>query len=130
MMAGRELIFRVTAADCEWDYFRGSGNGGQKRQKTSSAVRCRHLPSGAIGVSQDSRSQKLNKRAAFRKMAESKEFERWMRMETARKLGLLDEVERYVESAMSKDNILVEVKVDDRWVEERDEQLQEEADCN
>ena len=57
----KELIFSVTSKDCEWDYVRGSGKGGQKRNKTSSAVRCRHLPSNAIGYAEDTRSQLQNK---------------------------------------------------------------------
>jgi len=37
----------------------------------------RHLPSGAIGIARDSRSQHENKRQAFSRMANSKEFQRW-----------------------------------------------------
>lgn len=48
----REPIVTVTAADCRWDYYRGSGAGGQHRNKTSSAVRCTHEPSGAVGQSE------------------------------------------------------------------------------
>ena len=71
----RELLFSVTAKDCEWSYTKGTGAGGQKRNKTSSAVHCTHRPSGAHGYSEASRSQHDNKREAFVKMAESKEFQ-------------------------------------------------------
>ena len=53
----KKLLFSVTAADCRFDYYRGSGKGGQKRNKTSSAVRCTHIASGAVGASDDTRSQ-------------------------------------------------------------------------
>lgn len=53
-------------ADCEVDNYRSSGPGGQKRNKTSSAVRLRHQPSGLIAQAVTSRSQHRNKRAALR----------------------------------------------------------------
>ena len=38
----KELLFSVTAADCDWQYIRGTGPGGQKRNKTETKVRCVH----------------------------------------------------------------------------------------
>lgn len=49
MKKKRELVFSLTKDDFEWEYFRGTGKGGQKKNKTSSAVRCKHLESGAVG---------------------------------------------------------------------------------
>lgn len=112
----KELLFSVTAADCEWSYTRGTGKGGQKKNKTSSAVHCMHRPSGAHGYSEASRSQLDNKREAFRKMAESKEFKNWHRIETARRTGQLLEIEDTVNREMNR--IRVEVKDDKgRWTE-------------
>ncbi len=48
-------------AQCEVDTYRASGPGGQKRNKTSSAVRLRHLPSGLLVIAEESRSQHENK---------------------------------------------------------------------
>src|SRR5687768_17259315 len=55
-------------AQCEVDTYRASGPGGQKRNKTSSAVRLRHLPSGLIVIAEESRSQHENKAKALRRL--------------------------------------------------------------
>lgn len=53
---------------CEIDTYRASGPGGQKRNKTSSAVRLRHLPSGLIVIAEESRSQHENKVKALQRL--------------------------------------------------------------
>ncbi|HEX3150220.1 MAG TPA: peptide chain release factor-like protein [Gemmataceae bacterium] len=53
---------------CEVDTYRASGPGGQKRNKTSSAVRLRHLPSGLLVIAEESRSQHENKARALRRI--------------------------------------------------------------
>src|SRR5437763_3158001 len=55
-------------AQCAVDTYRASGPGGQKRNKTSSAVRLRHLPSGLIVIAEESRSQHENKAKAQRRL--------------------------------------------------------------
>jgi len=55
-------------AQCEIDTYRASGPGGQKRNKTSSAVRLRHGPSGLIVIAEESRSQHENKAKALRRL--------------------------------------------------------------
>lgn len=96
----KDLLFSISANDCEWSYTRGTGKGGQKKNKTSSAVHCMHRPSGAHGYSEASRSQRENKEEAFRKMAETAEFKKWLRIEIARKTGQLYEIEQEVERQM------------------------------
>ena len=54
--------------DCRFDFHRCGGKGGQKVNKTSSAVRLVHLPSGIGAVSSETRSQALNRHLAFRKL--------------------------------------------------------------
>lgn len=55
-------------AACEIDLYRASGPGGQKRNKTSSAVRLRHQPTGLIVTAVESRSQHENKARALRRL--------------------------------------------------------------
>lgn len=118
----REILFSVTASDCEWSYTKGSGAGGQKRNKTSSAVHCFHRPSGAYGYSEASRSQHDNKVDAFTKMAATDEFRKWHHLETLRRNGMMQQIDDYVASELKK--IKVEIKDENgRWVEATDDQL-------
>src|SRR5947209_7638567 len=55
-------------AQCEVDTYRASGPGGQKRNKTSSAVRLRHPPTGLIVIAEESRSQHENKAKALQRL--------------------------------------------------------------
>jgi hypothetical protein len=56
---------------CAVDTYRASGPGGQKRNKTSSAVRLRHLPSGLIVIAEESRSQHENRARALRRLRQA-----------------------------------------------------------
>lgn len=55
-------------AQCHEDHYRGSGPGGQKRNKTSNAVRLRHGPTGFIVTATESRSLKENRLWAIRRL--------------------------------------------------------------
>jgi protein subunit release factor B len=122
-MSEKELLFSVTSKDCEWSYTRGTGNGGQKKQKTSSAVHCIHKESGAHGYSEETRSQHENKKLAFLKMAKTKEFQKWHKIETSRRLGQLLDIDKIVEEQMKQ--VKIEMKKDGKWIE-WDESLIEE----
>jgi peptide chain release factor 2 len=59
--------------ECQIETFRASGPGGQHVNKTESAVRLRHQPSGLVVTSREQRSQHQNKALCLQKLREKVE---------------------------------------------------------
>ena len=68
----RKEIFNILSKFSKKDYkvscFRGSGPGGQHRNKNDTAVRIKHILTNISAESSDNKSQRMNKKSAFEKL--------------------------------------------------------------
>lgn len=110
-------LFSVTKADLRRETFRCPGKGGQNVNKRETGVRYTHIASGAVGHSCTHRRQEDNEREAFQRLANSKEFRNWLKLECARRLGqpvpetpeqIMERVDRMIEDGLQNGEIQIE----------------------
>ncbi len=109
----KKLLFSVT--DFEFQMFSAGGKGGQGNQHCNTAARIIHKRSGAQGVSRDERAGGQNRKLAFNRCVQSKEFQTWLKIETARQTGAEAEAQRKTDEAMKDYNLRLEVKENGKW---------------
>jgi len=85
----REIDIDINEADVRTDTYRASGAGGQHINKTDSAVRLTHIPTGIVVQCQNDRSQHKNRAAAW-KMLQARLYEREIEMRNAEKQAMED----------------------------------------
>jgi len=111
----REPIFSLTRKDFKVETMRGSGKGGQKRNKTESKVRITHIETGISASSDDDRDQRKNRKIAFKRLCADRRFKAWLSQKTLRSI----DIQREVEQDMSPDNIKIEVRRGNMWVDDK-----------
>lgn len=103
----KELLFSLTKKDFTLQVFRAGGKGGQKQNKTSSGVRIIHAASGARGESREERNQSANKKRAFARLVETKEFQNWLKLRAA-EIASGETTEQWLDRMMVPENLKVE----------------------
>lgn len=105
----KKLLFSLTKKDFEIQTFRCPGKGGQNVNKVESGVRIIHTESGARSQSCEQRHQHQNKVIAFKKLMETPKFKAWHKLECARRLGKLRDIDKIVDEMMRSGNLKEEV---------------------
>ena len=118
-MEDKKLLFSLSKEKGDFivQPFKGTGNGGQKRNKTMSACRIIHPASGAVSECQEERSFTQNKRKAFERLLEKEDFKVWFKLECMKQSGQYAVMLEQVDKAMDPKNIKVEGVVDGKWEE-------------
>jgi hypothetical protein len=119
----KQLLFSITKKDFLVTPFIASGKGGQKRNKTSSCCRIKHLESGAVAEGKTERSFDQNKKNAFKLLIEKDLFKNWHKIKVAKILGLMIDEDVWVEQQMTLDHLRFEIQVDGKWKQVRYDQI-------
>jgi peptide chain release factor 2 len=112
LVEGDEIEIEIKPDDIEWDLFRASGAGGQHVNRTESAVRVRHLPTGITAECQQERSQHQNRDKALQ-LLKSRLYELELKKRQAEK----DKVEAG-KAKIEWGSQIRSYVLDDRWVKD------------
>lgn len=104
-------LFTVPRSDLKLEFFRAGGKGGQKVNKTSSACRITHVPSGAVGESRDQREQTQNRKLALERLVASPVFVTWTKVQAAMVAEGYVDLDAMIDEMMEDNNLKVELGV-------------------
>lgn len=115
-MKNRKLLFTINKDHFTIERTKGSGKGGQNRNKRETAIRLTHKATGIQSYCADERSQDQNLKRAFRNLINKPEFQKWLKLETARHFRneremtrqIEDEINAIVEANMRNENLNIE----------------------
>lgn len=120
----RELLFSVTRKDLVVTWYKSSGSGGQKKNKTANACRIQHPESGALVTASERRERPANQAAALHRLVKHPKFRLWH----AQKFAELEQgrtLQEEVAKQMIPNNLRVDVKEKGCWVEESEKKKKE-----
>lgn len=110
----KKTVFSLTAKDFKIEFFRGSGAGGQHRNKTSSCCRITHEESGVSCVGTEFREQHRNRELAFKRLCDNKFFKAWCALR-ASEIENGKTIEQEVEESMRPENLKITIKENGQW---------------
>lgn len=111
----KQLLFSLTKKDFIVEPFRGSGNGGQNRNKVMSCCRIKHPASGAVAEGKEQRDFPQNKKMAFKRLIDKPEFQKWFKIQCAKALGNHIDIDQWVNEQMDLSKLKFETKVNGKW---------------
>ena len=103
----KQKILSLTRQDFTWEYYCGSGNCGQNRNRRATCVRLTHMPSGAITLGTEEREQWQNKKLAFKRMGKHPVFLNWCKG-LINKTKTKEEIEKEVDESLKDSNLKIE----------------------
>ena len=92
----------VLEQEVEIDVFRASGPGGQHVNKTESALRIKHPPSGVVVIAQDSPSQHRNREIAYERLIEKLEKLNYVPKKRIKTRPTLSSVKKRIEGKVKR----------------------------
>ena len=113
----KQKLLSLTRKDFEISTF-SSGKGGQHQNRHNNFVRIYHPPTKLSMIGTSSKSQTQNREDAFKRLVNHPKFRAWLRVESCKAAGLINDVETEIDKSLSDPNNLRIEGHDDkgRWV--------------
>ena len=117
-MRNSKPLLSLTKKDFRFDTFCTGGKGGQNQNKREMGVRITHKVTGIGYECREERSQIQNKKKAFAKLCNDKQFRLWLKHKSLKVVGQKS-IAEVVEESIDTKNLKIEVKKNGNWVKEK-----------